>query len=388
MIKIKKMFLFLTILSLGLARFSGGNLPYSIFYALFLVLFFGVIYIYFLSKYIDSEIKYSKQEFSVGDSEELILKISNNSIIPIAYMEVVNDTLVDMIKKYQGDAFFLNLNSNKFLKKHVTFKVRGIYNFGVTTIQVSDIFGVFKYVKKYENKTGIKVFPKIYPIRTLHLGGSEKLENTLSNESKVEDLTLIKDIREYRIGDSLKRVHWKLSAKHGDLFVKNYDYVSGYQCNLFLDMRRKGYYFDNDGTKEELVVDFSVSLLNKMINEGIKSKLFVSCREYKKFDVDTKEQFNGLMEYFLTHKSDGEGSFIDFIHGNLNNINRKSFVAIVTSDINSENRYEFMDLKSKGYNINIFYYGDSIGIIEDIKALSEEGIKCYSVVGLINNNSQ
>ncbi|MBP2022255.1 uncharacterized protein (DUF58 family) [Clostridium punense] len=388
MIKIKKTFMIITVVALAFAKISGGNLPYAIFYSLFLVLFLGVIYVYFTSKNIVSEIKCKNHELSVGDSEEVSIKVSNDSIIPVAYVEVVNDTMVDILKKYHGDAFFLNLNSTKFLKKNVTFKKRGIYDFGITTVKTSDIFGVFQQVKRYENKTGIKVYPKIYQLRPLFLGGSEKLENRLSNESKVEDLTLIKDIREYRVGDSLKRVHWKLSAKHGDLYVKNYDYVSGVQCNLFLDMRRESFYFDNDGTKEELMVDFSVSLLNKMLGEGVKSKIFICGKEYKKFDIDTKEQFHGFMEFLLTHKSEGEGNFVDFIHGNLNNINRRSYIAIVTPDINGENKNEFIDLKSKGYDINIFYYSQSVGVMEDINTLCEAGVKCYSILELLKDSPQ
>ncbi|WP_017416824.1 DUF58 domain-containing protein [Clostridium tunisiense] len=387
MIKIKKTFVLTTVIALGFAKISGGNLPYAVFYSLFLVLFLGVLYVYFTSKHINSEIKCKGHEFSVGDTQDISLKISNDSIIPVAYIEVVNDTFEDLLRKYHGDAFFLNLNSSKFLKKDVVFRKRGIYDFGITTIKTSDIFGVFNHTKKYKNNAGIKVYPRIYQLKSLFLGGSEKLENRLSNESKVEDLTLIKDIREYRIGDSLKRVHWKLSAKHGDLYVKNYDYVSGIQCNLFLDMRRDSFYFDKDGTKEELLVDFSVSLLNKMISEGVRSKVFICGNDYKKFDIDTKEQFSGLMEFLLTHKSEGQGSFIDFIHGNLNNVNRRSYIAIVTPDITDENKNEFIDLKSKGYDINLFYYSQALGIIEDINVLVAAGVKCYSILELINGNS-
>lgn len=384
MIKIKKSFVLITILALIFAKISGGNLPYAIFYTLFLILFLGVIYVYNIGKNLDTEIKHSREQFSVGDKETIALKVNNNSIIPIPYVEVANDSFKSLIKKYHGDAFFLNLNSSKFLKKEIVFKRRGIYNFGITTIKISDIFNVFKYTKKFENKVGIKVYPRIYTVKTLFLGGSEKLENRLSNKSKVEDLTLIKDIREYRIGDSLKRVHWKLSAKHGDLYVKNYDYISGAQFNLFLDMRKDGFYFDSDGTKEELLVDFSMSLLQFMIKDGIKSKLFLCGKNHKKFDVDSKEQLDGIMEYFLTNHSDGEGSFVDFIHGNLNNINRRSYLAIATCDINSENRDEFIDLKSKGYDINLFYYSHTLSSIEDINILNESGVKCYSIVELIN----
>lgn len=386
MIKIKRSFIVLTIAFLGFAKFSGGNLPYAIFYSLFLVLFLGVLYVYIISKNVNTEIKYSKAQFSVGESETITLKVNNDSIVPIPYMEAINDSFNKLIKKYHGDAFFLNLNSSKFLKKEVVFKTRGIYDFGVTTLKINDIFGVFQYTKKYKNNVGLRVYPKIYDIKRLFLGGSEKLENRLSNESKVEDLTLIKDIREYRVGDSLKRVHWKLSAKHGDLFVKNYDYVSGTQCNLFLDMRKSGYYFDNDGTKEELIVDFSVSLLNLMVNNSINSKLFLCGNHYKKFDVDSKEEFNGIMEFFLTNKSDGEGSLIDFIHANLNYVNRRSYLGIITCDITNENRDEFLDLKSKGYNVNLFYYNHSLSMMEDISMLMESGIKCFSIPELINNS--
>ncbi|MPN62531.1 hypothetical protein SDC9_210280 [bioreactor metagenome] len=93
------------------------------------------------------------------------------------------------------------------------------------------------------------------------------------------------------------------------------------------------------------------------------------------------------MEFLLTHKSEGQGSFIDFIHGNLNNVNRRSYIAIVTPDITDENKNEFIDLKSKGYDINLFYYSQALGVIEDINVLVTAGVKCYSILELINGNS-
>src|SRR5690606_2323151 len=52
-----------------------------------------------------------------------------------------------------------------------------------------------------------------------------------------DDLTT----REYRIGDALRRVHWRASAKHGELMVRQEEHRSHPDARILVDTRRRGY---------------------------------------------------------------------------------------------------------------------------------------------------
>ncbi|HBA03292.1 MAG TPA: hypothetical protein DCW51_04625, partial [Clostridium sp.] len=145
MLKIKKSYFILTILSYIFALFSGGNLPYSIFYCLLLVLIITSIYIYFVSKNLNIDVVSDKKEIIAGENNNIIIKVYNDSIFPIPYMEIENSLLKRIMNKYRGDIISIKINGNKFIKKDIKIPIRGDYRLGSTTSIVSDIFGVFTW---------------------------------------------------------------------------------------------------------------------------------------------------------------------------------------------------------------------------------------------------
>ncbi|QTA38574.1 DUF58 domain-containing protein [Thermosipho ferrireducens] len=91
----------------------------------------------------------------------------------------------------------------------------------------------FKILKKYEFNAQILVFPDLeYSIFNKELL-RELIPNKLSKIKLLEDPSYITGIREYR-NDPLNKIHWKLSAKHRNLLVKNYDYTS--QGRLYITL--------------------------------------------------------------------------------------------------------------------------------------------------------
>lgn len=66
-----------------------------------------------------------------------------------------------------------------------------------------------------------------------YLAGISEAEETLS---KGHDFSEVTDMREYRPGDRIKDIHWKLSAKKQDLMVKERASVAQSQVILLLDL--------------------------------------------------------------------------------------------------------------------------------------------------------
>ncbi|HBL07362.1 MAG TPA: hypothetical protein DDZ33_10660 [Clostridium sp.] len=385
MLKIKKSYFILTILSYIFALFSGGNLPYSIFYCLLLVLIITSIYIYFVSKNLNIDVVSDKKEIIAGENNNIIIKVYNDSIFPISYMEIENSLLKRIMNKYRGDIISIKINGNKFIKKDIKIPIRGDYRLGSTTSIVSDIFGVFTWKCSYSHKETIKVYPSIYTLKSIKIKGANLREfntKTIMQELNKgpESLETIKNIREYRIGDSYRRVNWKVTAKHGKLFVKEYESSESPRIHVFLDLRKDPLSMDKDGVREEELVEFFLSLIKYMQEKSANSQAIIIGENTEVFNISNKEHLEGLKTHMVSKYSEGRGKLPLFMKKFMYNVNKKSAVVIVTYDMSKENIDYFINLSTEGYEVTLFYL-DKIPKVSDdaISHMLNKGINCYSI---------
>lgn len=385
MVKIKKSYFILIIFAFIFALFSGGNLPYSIFYCLLLVLILTGIYTYFVRKSLNIDVASNKEEIIAGQNNSIMIKVYNDSIFPISYIEIENSLLKEVMKRYRGDIVSININSNKFIKKDINISIRGEYSLGSTTSVVSDIFGIFTWKNKYEHKKIIKVYPKIYSLRNIKIRGANLREfNTKAIMKELnkgpESLETIKNIREYRIGDSYRRVNWKVTAKHGKLFVKEYESSESPRIHVFLDLREDAFPFDKEGEYEEALVEFFLSLIKYMQERNANSQAIILGEKTETFNIGNKEQLEGLKNHMVSKYREGRGKLPLFMRKLMFNVNKKSAVVIVTYDMSKENIEYFVDLAMEGYEVTLFYL-DRIPKVSDdtIFQMLSKGINCYSI---------
>jgi uncharacterized protein (DUF58 family) len=66
--------------------------------------------------------------------------------------------------------------------------------------------------------------------------------------------------REYRHGDDLRRVHWRSTARHGELMVRREEQHFQSSGTLFLDTRRRAHWGDGPGGSFEQAVSVAASI--------------------------------------------------------------------------------------------------------------------------------
>lgn len=118
----------------------------------------------------------------------------------------------------------------------VKFRFRGTYRVGVKCFYVYDFFRLFCI------RVDVECFEDIYVMPRKRSGqGSEAMAiadmttRTTKSPYTYERLE-ISDIRDYRLGDSLKSVHWKLSTKSEELIVRDYSSGVSDRAVIFCDM--------------------------------------------------------------------------------------------------------------------------------------------------------
>jgi uncharacterized protein (DUF58 family) len=378
MIKVNKKIVFLCIVAFIFAYISGGNLPYSLFYIFAITIVFGIIFMRMANKNFHAKFKYDSRFYNVSDSAKFTIIVENLGVIPAPYVYVESKVLHELIEEYRGDLISLGVDKKKWINNEIVFKRRGIYDFSDISLETNDLFCIFKSVKNIHNELEIMVYPKVYDLRGTSIGGRDSYENLINSKSGIDDFTLIKDIKKYNVGDNLKKVHWKLSAKHGELYVKNFDAISGKECNLFINMHIDNVSNNLNEIIEEHMVDFAVSLTKLMMDTKIKTRLFVHAKEQKNIEVEFKEEFLGVMNYFLKCKSDATTAFYNFINLNIRHVPKGKWIGIISIAVDDNLRNVIMNLKEMGYKVSVFYYGNPVYEYKNINLLENLGIECIN----------
>lgn len=126
-------------------------------------------------------------------------------------------------------------------KRHVTYQVRsdvrGQFEIGPMTVRVTDPFGLVELGRAFRTTVPLTVTPRTVPLPQIPLAGAwtgsgDNRPRAFATGS-AEDVT----VREYRRGDDLRRVHWRSSARMGELMVRREEQPWQSRATVFLDNR-------------------------------------------------------------------------------------------------------------------------------------------------------
>lgn len=144
---------------------------------------------------------------------------------------------------------------------------RGVFDIGPFVVAVTDPFLVARGESLAGGVQKLVVTPRVDVLPTTGLSitsddVSAKAQQRRSDSGGDDLMT-----REYRHGDPMRRVHWKASARHGELMVRLEEQRSHSQASILLDTRRAAYRDVDSGSgvqsqsdSFEWVLSFTASL--------------------------------------------------------------------------------------------------------------------------------
>ena len=118
---------------------------------------------------------------------------------------------------------------------------RGLFPIGPLVVEYSDPFGMVRSLTAVGSADRLTVVPAVVDLPDggpvlIDGDGSAQLvqRRAVGND---DDLST----REYRWGDALRRVHWRASARHGELMVRQEEHRSHPDARIIIDTRLGGY---------------------------------------------------------------------------------------------------------------------------------------------------
>ncbi|MEU6241321.1 DUF58 domain-containing protein [Streptomyces sp. NPDC047024] len=164
-------------------------------------------------------------------------------------------------------------------RREVSYRVRsdlrGRYRLGPLQLRLSDPFGMCELTRSFPAHDTLTVVPRVEPLAPVRLGG----EAQGYGDGQRRSLAVAGDDdvipRGYRYGDDLRRVHWRSTARHGELMVRREEQPRRARCTVLLDTRAVGYEDAGPGSAFEWAVSAAASVLAHMVERGFSVRLLM-----------------------------------------------------------------------------------------------------------------
>ncbi|MEV6160454.1 DUF58 domain-containing protein [Streptomyces sp. NPDC052052] len=221
--------------------------------------------------------------------------------------------------------------------------LRGRYPLGPLQLRLTDPFGMCELTRSFSTYDTLVVLPRTEPLPPVRLAG----EASGYGEGRRRSLALAGDDdvipRGYRHGDDLRRVHWRSTARYGELMVRREEQPQRARCTVLLDTRRIAYRGTGPDSAFEWAVSAAASAAAHMLERGFAVRLLtddgtaVPGEGEEGFAGSTQEaaDFAGLMMETLAVVGHSDGGSLSRAHDVLRGGNEGLLIAFL-GDLDEE----------------------------------------------------
>jgi uncharacterized protein (DUF58 family) len=151
--------------------------------------------------------------------------------------------------------------------------LRGKFAIGPLEVRIADTFGLVELGRSFATTTTLVVTPKVVPLARTTVGATWVGEGDGRARAAVaagEDDVVP---RAYRDGDELRRVHWRSTARYGELMVRREEQRWRNRALLLLDTRRNAHAGSGVASSFEFAVSAAASIGVHVARGGMDGQL-------------------------------------------------------------------------------------------------------------------
>jgi len=151
--------------------------------------------------------------------------------------------------------------------------LRGKFVVGPLEIRIADAFGLVELGRSFSSSTTFVVTPKVVPLPRAVVSGSWLGDG--DGRARAMAAAGEDDVvpRAYRDGDELRRVHWRSTARYGELMVRREEQQWRNRTVLLLDTRRSAHAGTGAASSFEFAVSAAASIGVHLAHEGLDGQL-------------------------------------------------------------------------------------------------------------------
>lgn len=190
----------------------------------------------------------------VGQEAQEVIEVRNTGIFPKLWLEVEDPSTLPGHRSRKVVVIPPRGSRNWIVDTRLT--RRGLYDWGPARVIATDPFGFFRRVAEFGGAQQILVYPPV-----VDLPHFQAPPANLPGEGRFRRRTHYvtpnaSGIREYAPGDGFNRIHWRSTARIGELMVKTFELDPASDIYVILDLERR----TNAGEGEESTEEYGVRI--------------------------------------------------------------------------------------------------------------------------------
>lgn len=276
-----------------------------------------------------------QEKFSNGDQNPIQLSIENYYTFPIL-IKIIDEIPVQFQVRNFNIERKLDATSKTDLQYELRPTERGEYHFGKLNIYVTSPFGIISRRYSFDDQTMIPTYPSFIQLRkydliaisrNLHQYGIKKIR-------KIGHTMEFEQIKEYVLGDDLRTINWKATAKSNQLMVNQFQDEKSQPVYSVIDKGRLMKMPFDGLSLLDYAINASLVISNVAIKKHDKAGVFTFSKKVENMVVAEKRasQMNLILEGLYNIKTDFFESDFGRLYADVRrNIKQRSLILLYTN---------------------------------------------------------
>src|SRR6266536_464958 len=209
----------------------------------------------------------------VGASARVVLRLQNLSALPTGTMLLEDRLPYALGSRPRLVLERLGRRQASSVAYSVRADIRGRYEIGPLVVRLTDPYGLCELARAFPSVDKLTVTPTVVPLPSIRLAG----EYTGSGDSRARSVAVHGEddaaTREYRHGDDLRRVHWRSTARVGELMVRREEQPWESRATVILDVRKGAHRGEGPTASFEWAVSAVASIAVHLGEAGYRLRL-------------------------------------------------------------------------------------------------------------------
>ena len=329
------------------------------FFVTFGLLFSGV-YLILLKHGLDYAQASRVQGCMRGEQTDFVLRLHNKTLLVFPRVEVVF---------YQSDLFggegrvsstdvMLAPRATRDVMFGMRFDHIGSYEAGLRRIVVHDLIGLFSITLENEESLTIEVMPRIHEMASVAFSSEAPSQSTKALKTVLNEGLDYAYVREYRWGDAIKSIHWKISARFTDYMTRIYEINANPGLVTVIDLVAPAEEADVLMHLYDIVIESALSVSAFARRQGMETAIMFKddLGEQRRYDERMEEEGRRrLMRLLREDSSCYAGDARSLINREVNSPYGQSNIALCTSNLDESLVEALLEVKLRHKNPILFY---------------------------------
>ena len=300
---------------------------------LFALTFLDIFILFFAKKGIQAK-RILPEKFSNGDENPIEIHIKNYFTFP-----VVAKIIDEIPNQFQKRDFLLHqkikASSNKEFQYSLRPTERGEYEFGKLIVYVQTPLKLVSRRFDFEDNTQIATYPSFMQLKKFDLMAlAYRNEYGIKKIRKIGHTMEFEQIKEYVLGDDIRTINWKATAKRNQLMINQYQDEKSQPIYSIIDKGRVMKMPFNGLSLLDYAINATLVMSNVTIKKHDKAGMFTFSKKVENRVVAERRsnQMNLILETLYNIKTDYKESDFGRLYSDLKRtIKQRSLLFLYTN---------------------------------------------------------